>query len=150
MCGIIIEVIALGNEKMAETLALLALPIAVIGIVFSCILHYRCWKALPQRFQATTPGKAVGYLFIPFYCFYWAFISWPKLADGITGWQKSKGIMRQDDIRGLGFTYAIIFVCHATIGLIPGLGLLVGIADMVIFFLFYKKIVAAINSLQRS
>ena len=45
-------------------------------------LHYRCWEALPERFRATSPGQAVGYLFIPLFNFYWAFISFPKLAAG--------------------------------------------------------------------
>ena len=101
---ILINFVGLDDEEASEGLAVLALPLVILGVVFISILHYQCWKALPERFRATTPGKAVGYLFIPFYNFYWAFISWPKLAEGLVAWQKSLGRPAVTDAPSLALT----------------------------------------------
>jgi hypothetical protein len=52
----------------------------VTGIVFQMILHYRCWTLVSLDEPRTTPGKAVGYLFIPLYNLYWLFPSFGGLA----------------------------------------------------------------------
>lgn len=68
--GLIIDLAALSSgSEASEGLALLFLPVLVVATVFYCILHHSCWKALPERHRSTTPGKAVGFLFIPFYNF---------------------------------------------------------------------------------
>jgi len=146
--SILISLVALEDEEAARGLAFLALPLIILAIVFISILHYRCWNALPERFRATTPGKAVGYLFIPFYNFYWAFVSWPKLAEGLAEWQKSVGKPIVTDARSLAMTYAIIFVCSMTVGLIRGFDILIGIAQLVLFIIFYRQIVTAINEMK--
>ena len=112
--------------------------------IFWAILHYKCWIALPEQYRATTPGRAVGFLFIPFFNFYWAFVSWPKLSQGMVDWQSEEGL-KPIKTGALGLTYAILFVCVYTIGLVPGLGILIGVAQLVIFIIFYKKITGGIN-----
>lgn len=146
--SILISLVGLEDEEAAEKLSLLALPLIILMIVFEAILHYQCWKALPERFRATTPGKAVGYLFIPFYNFYWAFVSYPKLAEGLVEWQKSVGKPTVTDARSLAMTYAIIFVCSMTVGLIPRFNILIVIGELVVFIIFYRQIVTAINEMK--
>lgn len=143
----IVELIQLdGDEEAAGIFALLGLPVIILGVVFMCMLHYKCWMALPQQYRFTTPGKAVGFLFIPFYNFYWAFVSWPKLSEGVISWQRAEG-MNPTDTKALALTYAILFVCSLTIGQVPGLGILIGIAQVVIFILYYLKVVGALNAM---
>lgn len=36
------------------------------AIIATTIVHYRCWKAIPADIARTTPGVAVGLLFVPF------------------------------------------------------------------------------------
>lgn len=146
--GIVISLVGLVDEEASEALSLWALPFNVLGVVVVCMLHHQCWKALPDRLRATTPGKAVGYLFIPLYNFYWAFVSWPKLAEGLAEWQKSLGKPALPEVRSLAMTCAILFVCSMTVGLIPGLDILIGIAGLVTFILLYRQIVTAINNIK--
>jgi hypothetical protein len=149
--SIIIKVVGLGgDEDTSSSIALAGLPLIVLAVVFMSILHYKCWSALPERFRFTSPGKAVGYIFIPFYNFYWAFVTWPKMAEGLMQWQKSAGVVPNPNVSGLAITYAIIFICASTIGLYPPVGLLINIADVVIFILFYKQVVEAMNGLIKS
>ena len=68
--------------KTAGLFLLLFLAVAsmaVTALVFKCILLYRLWKLVPPEQAATTPGKAVGFLFIPFFSLYWNFVAFFKL-----------------------------------------------------------------------
>jgi len=46
---------------------------AVASMVLQMILFYLYWKIIQDEFTRTTPGTAIGFLFIPFYNFYWCF-----------------------------------------------------------------------------
>jgi hypothetical protein len=46
------------------------------GVVFNCLILHRGWKAVQDGKAQTTPGKAVGFLFIPFFNLYWGFVAW--------------------------------------------------------------------------
>ncbi len=52
---------------------------------YSVVWFYRVFRELHRR-KATdlSPGKAVGYMFIPLFNFVWVFIAWKKLGDAIT------------------------------------------------------------------
>ena len=53
---------------------------AIASVVLFYILLYRCWALIQDGYARTTPGKAVGYCFIPFYNFYWIFQAYPGFA----------------------------------------------------------------------
>ena len=97
---------------------------------------------MPERYRATSSGQAIGFLFIPFYNFYWAFISFPKLAAGFNNLRAEHPELAIRDMKGLGIAKAILFVCVWTVAFIPGLNSIICLADLVIFFLFYRGIVA--------
>lgn len=59
---------------------MLTLGMVVANILFLRML-YRAWAALPSSRARTTPGKAVGYLFIPFYHLYWGWKVIPGFAS---------------------------------------------------------------------
>lgn len=44
-------------------------------LVFSAMLIYQYWKLVSPDKMPTTPGRAVGFLFIPIFNFYWGFVS---------------------------------------------------------------------------
>ncbi len=140
------------SELSGDDGAILALLcMAVIGLLVTWgLLHWACWKALPGHLRFTTPQRAVGYMFIPFYNFYWGFISFPKLADGVIRWQVARGLQASEQLRGLALAMAVVNVCMFTISLIPGVGILIDIGSVVLFALFYKKLTEALNQLQES
>ena len=152
---VLINFVRLEDEEAAQAITVLVLPLLVLSIVFISILHYQCWNALPERFRATTPGKAIGYLFIPLYNFYWAFVSWPKLADGLLEWQKSLGKLILTDARSPAISYAFIFVCDVTVSFFPtsfippGVRILINIASVVVAVIFYRQVVTTINEIKK-
>ena len=61
----------------------LAAPVFIVSIVFFMIWHYNNWELVDPDLRKTTPGRAVGFLFIPFYNFYWIFVSFIWLWQGL-------------------------------------------------------------------
>ncbi|MFL6374422.1 MAG: hypothetical protein ACJ73D_07145 [Pyrinomonadaceae bacterium] len=56
--------------------------VCLIGVAsLWCHLYYKAWEAIQDGYARTTPAKAVGFLFIPFFMAYWWF-------QAIWGWAK--------------------------------------------------------------
>ncbi|MCE1197383.1 MAG: DUF4339 domain-containing protein [Marinilabiliales bacterium] len=74
-------------QKVFTTASLINLFLFPFFIVFYIVfmkILYRGWKLMQINDPRLTPGKIVGYLFIPFYNLYWIFIaigSWSKHAN---------------------------------------------------------------------
>jgi len=111
------------------------LPITVPAIVLSCIVHYKCWKAVPKEIARTTPGKAVGFLFVPFFNFYWAFVSYQGLAEDLNCAKGGK------NYRSLGIAIAIFFILSWTITWIPLVTTLIEIPSFILWVIYTKGIV---------
>jgi hypothetical protein len=47
----------------------------LLEFIFELILLYRLWSLIPFNYRRTSPGKAVGFLLIPFFSFYWNFVA---------------------------------------------------------------------------
>jgi hypothetical protein len=61
----------------------IALPFDISFMALNCIFLFRLWKlaqASDLKRKKPSPGKAVGFVFIPFYNFYWLFIQKRNLA----------------------------------------------------------------------
>jgi hypothetical protein len=64
------------SEEMVVSLMgiiLLAVAIGIFNVVIGCLILFKSWKAIQDGQQRTTPGKAVGFCFIPFFNLYWIF-----------------------------------------------------------------------------
>jgi hypothetical protein len=46
----------------------------LISLLFVLSLYYKAWLAIQDGYARTTPGRAVGYSFIPIFNVYWAFV----------------------------------------------------------------------------
>lgn len=57
------------------------------GAILGLIYVHRAWTVLQPAGASTTPGKAVGFLFIPFFNLYWAFVAYWKWAKE---WNEAK------------------------------------------------------------
>ncbi len=62
-----------GPRELWRALSYVCLvPVAV----FNCLILHRGWKAVQDGKAQTTPGKAVGFMFIPIFNLYWGFVAW--------------------------------------------------------------------------
>ncbi len=56
-------------------IGLLFTPLYIFSLVPHYVFIYNFWKSIPQEFARTTPGKAVGFMLIPFFNLYWYFVA---------------------------------------------------------------------------
>jgi hypothetical protein len=56
-------------------LLLLSIVAHIASAIFYCIIIYRSWLCLKAGAPRTTPGSAVGMMFVPLYNIYWMFVA---------------------------------------------------------------------------
>jgi len=117
-------------------------PIEILGAmamvaatVFWCILLYRHWFVLQGHGARTTPGRAVGFGFIPFYCFYWWFVAYAGLATDTNRYLEQIGITHCRMSRKLAIIDCVLSILCCTVGLIPVVGAIILIPAMVVGYI---------------
>ncbi|MEI6233992.1 MAG: GYF domain-containing protein [Planctomycetota bacterium] len=123
------------QAQIAGLLALFAVSGFISAIIFSAIFIYRAWLCVPESLRSTTPEKAVGFLFIPFFNFYWFFIGIRGLSADTERTLKSKGIDGSAPVM-LSLITAILLVATAVFCWVPFLCHIVFGACVVVFGLW--------------
>lgn len=99
----------------------------IASLVFATMLLYKLWTLIPPDRAETTPMQAVGFLFIPFFSFYWIFIAYYGLAKSLN--RELAPTRHSSKVNeGLCLAYCILSCC----GLIPYVNLLLFIPNFVI------------------
>ncbi len=93
-----------------------AVPIApfVMGIMM-LVLAYKMWSSIDDGATQPTPGKAVGFLFIPLFSIYWVFVVWPGFATKYNAFVQRNAIQTQPIGQG-------IYIGALLLGWIPIVG----------------------------
>lgn len=121
----------------------IAFAAGVVAIVFFCQMLYRFWCiAYDAGVARTEPGKAVGFLFIPFFNFYWVFVSLRGLCLDYNRYCETNGINnypRANDV--LALITCILFIA----GILPeGIGAVASLGSTICWcILFYQLIKTA-------
>jgi hypothetical protein len=110
--------------------------IAIGGAVLWWILLFKSWAAIQDGKPSTTPGKAVGFMFIPLFNYYWQFVAILGLARQLNYYCKERSIAAKPVDEQLTLAYCILF-CTLWI---PYLNILTGIAFAFHFFILWKSI----------
>jgi len=86
---------------------LLMIPATILYLVWL----YKAWAAVPEQYRSATPGAAVGFLFIPFYNYYWVFRALPGLSASIRRAREAVDPGRTGSAGfGIGVTAAVILI----------------------------------------
>ncbi len=107
----------------------------VVSVVFQCFILHKLWSMIPADEAQTTPGKAVGFLFIPFFNFYWNFIAFHGLAQALNTQTERYSIPNGKVDENLSLIYCILICCS----LIPYVNFLTGIGVLVIGIILLKE-----------
>jgi hypothetical protein len=114
-------------------------PVALIAaiIVFAILLH-KMWKVVQDGQARTTPEKAVGFLFIPFFNVYWAFVAIHGLALDLNSYvRRHRACMDGEPApTALSLVFCILFA----IAIVPYLNLLVFVPMSVVLFLLVPRL----------
>ncbi|MCG8701850.1 MAG: hypothetical protein MI922_27600 [Bacteroidales bacterium] len=148
--GLAITIFAfLLKQNVRIPLVIIGSIIIMSGNIISLVLHYRIWDKVIDELDkhnisspVGTAGKAVGYLFIPFFNFYWLFISYRQLGRQINilaNQRKSTTIANESH----GLLYSIFLVCSV----IPLLGIATSIiATFVILPFLYSNFIKVLKT----
>ena len=109
----------------------------IASAVYQFMLIYKLWSLIPRERAETTPGKAIGFMFIPFFNLYWIFVAFHGLAKGLNNELRSVAPNKQVS-EGLSLTFCILTL----IGLIPYVGI-ISIANVVIVIILMKQLATA-------
>ena len=84
---------AMGNDSDGGNAVAAILPLSMILFVLvpvaALVWLYKSWSAIPPQMRYTdggkwvSPGAAIGFLFVPFYNWYWVFVANVGLCDAI-------------------------------------------------------------------
>ncbi|MDA2914455.1 hypothetical protein MYX77_10985 [Acidobacteriia bacterium AH_259_A11_L15] len=148
--GLALVLFGAGYAQMASTrgregggiTALAVVPMLYWVVVFF-VLWYRAWAAIQDGHARTTPGKAVGFLLIPFFNLYWAFQAIWGFAKDYNSYVDRHSLNIAKLPEGLFLAYPILVL----VGIIPMLGLLASAAALVVLLIMISKICDAVNAL---
>lgn len=121
--------------------ALAFLPLVGASAAVMHLVH-RMWTAIQGGRARTTPGKAVGYLFVPFYNFYWVFQAFPGWAQDYNLTVREHGLAVPRMPEGLATTYCVLLI----IGAIPYVGWALIPVDLAIMTVLISKFCDGINA----
>jgi hypothetical protein len=130
------------RESAMTLLALSWIPNLYLVVVMP-VLFYKMWAAIQDGHARATPGKAIGFLFIPLFNLYWVF-------QLVWGWAKDynrlverQGLHAPRMPEGLFLAYVIL----ALTTWIPGLGLVLASVSYLVFLAMVERICNGINAL---
>lgn len=103
--------------------------------VVNLIFMYKIWSIFPAGTARTTPGKAIGYLFIPFYNFYWVIVAYKGWAQDYNKLIASNNISAPVFPEGLATAICILTIISA----VPYLGVVATIPFIVFQAIFILK-----------
>jgi MFS family permease len=91
--SMIITALGMAYPQTRPILSMVMLPASLLSLlsaVVAFILVYKMWAAIQGRGARTSAGKALGFMFIPFFNFYWCFqVYW--------GWTKDYNRIPESD-----------------------------------------------------
>jgi predicted Zn finger-like uncharacterized protein len=105
----------------------------IISVAIELMLFYRMWAAIRDNQASISPGKAVGFLFIPVFNIYWALCMLIGFAEDYNAFIQRRSIKTKELPITLFMIYAFMFILTAIIVTIP----------MICVFAFVRRINSA-------
>jgi hypothetical protein len=103
--------LAVSDPALSELVMVCWAPL-LIAIIAFWVLLYKAWAAIQDGYTPVSPGKALGFMFIPLFNIYWMFI-------GIGSWGREFNSFAERQ-RIVGFTASPgLFLAHCIFTLVP-------------------------------
>lgn len=122
---------------------LLGMALSFIAAIIGYVILYKAWQVIQDGQPRTTPGKAVGFLFIPFFNVYWMFIAYWGWAKDCNSYISSKGLSLAPLPEKLYLAYPIIILSSG----IPYVGSVTAFAGIVVFIIICIQMIDTVNGI---
>jgi hypothetical protein len=137
-------------ERSSQAAQLVTLALALMATIYVAvvmlILFHRMWDTIQDGHARTTPGQAVGFLFIPLFNFYWAFQAIWGFARDYNRFVERHWLNVAKLPAGLFLTYVILSFTTW----VPVVGVLTLVANYFIGLIMVSKICDAVNAVPES
>lgn len=121
-------------------------PVMIYGAVMMYVLVYKIWVPLQDSYVRSSPGKAVGFLFIPFFNLYWMFQAYWGWTVDYNQYIRDKAIPNAPKANeSMAMTFCILILC----GFIPFLGILISLVGLVLMAIFFSQAIDGANAIIR-
>ncbi|MEZ6318999.1 MAG: GYF domain-containing protein [Phycisphaerales bacterium] len=122
--------------------------VGLAGSICGYFLVYRWWRQIQDGHAQTGPGKAVGFLFIPFFNYYWYFVAFWGLAKDLDAYTERYAISAPSAMPQLALTTIIATIVIALVAACAGVfGIVFWLPIAVMWFILivrFSKISAII------
>ncbi len=122
------------------------LQFAIISLICVCRMLYKMWDSINDGHSRTTPGKAIGFLFIPFFNFYWIFQVWGGFPADYNAYLDRHQLSAPHLSPGIYVVYPILSLLSA----LPVVGVVIAIIGTFVFLAVISKTCDAVNFLERA
>jgi len=133
------------REALAMTFLAGAPLTSILNTVFIMMILHRAWKAIQDEHVPTTPGKAVGYLFIPLFNFYWVFVAIGGYAAAFNAYAARHRIPARQLSPALFYAHCVLALVGIPINFVPGIGLIYAVVVSIMPLLVLWGITGAVN-----
>lgn len=138
-----------GHPEAGVDLIGVSLIPMLYGTAVITVLLYKSWAAIEDDYARTTPGKAIGFLFIPLFNIYWTFQSIWGLSKDFNDYLYRHTVSTTKLSEGLFLAYCLVncVLCILSFTIwIPLLGLVLLIAQYIISLRMVSSLCDAINA----
>lgn len=106
--------------------------------VLHYILIYKLWQVVQDGYASTTPGRAVGFMFIPYFNYYWFLPAYYGLAKDLNAYiDRHYGAFNNGLLRKAHPKLALSYVISTWSSVVLSFGL--------VFFMYFKMLFTVIN-----
>lgn len=137
-------------EGSAGNWMLLSIVSAVYLAVIQLVLWWKAWKSMQPYGCRTSPGQAIGFLFIPVVNFYWVFQAFWGYAKDFNSNIDAYELEIPRLPETLFLAYTVVLLLTGLTFWIPLLNALLSLGGIVLTILVVNKVVNSVNNIGRA
>jgi len=115
----------------------------IVQSVYTCVILWKMWSSIQDGSARTTPGKAILFLFIPFFNIYWIFQVWGGFPTDYNNYIDRRRLPVPHLSAGVFKAYPALILVTA----IPFLGILAALINPFLFVAIICRTCDAVNAL---
>lgn len=131
------------NIVIASLAVLAVAQFLITQIVMTFVLIYKMWASIQDGHARTTPGKAIGFLFIPFFCVYWIFQVWGGFPTDYNSYVERHRLGLPRLGSGVYAAYPVLIL----LSVVPFLNIVTALVSLFVFLAITGKTCDAVNRL---
>jgi hypothetical protein len=115
----------------------------IVQMIYTFLIIWKMWSSIQDGYARTTPGKAIGFLFIPFFNIYWIFQVWAGFPRDYNNYVDRHRLAVPHLSSAVFTAYPVLILLTG----IPFLGILIALVNMFLFAAIISKTCDAVNAL---